>query len=205
MLVAPQNMVIEVLGIPCLVVIPLQPRCSFCLMPCGCSHQRSVLGGSDTFQRMFWWGLGTSLGCLQVPVCLIGVFLTLTLDAASKVTEHNGVRRPKRTWRSGTCVRMSRWRRIERTTGMLGSAWPLGLRLAGLSGSSCCSQMCLFVVTRELCLHSGPSLIETGLCQTTPQYCRQLWWPFRAALVPTEGWANTAGFEGLLSHAWASL
>ena len=87
MLVAPQNMVIEVLGIPCLVVIPLQPRCSFFLMPCGCSHQRSVLGGSDTFQRMFWWGLGTSLGCLQVPVCLIGVFLTLTLDAASKVTE----------------------------------------------------------------------------------------------------------------------
>lgn len=37
------------------------------------------------------------------------------------------MRRPRRTWRSGTCVRMSRWRRTEQTTGMLGSAGPRGL------------------------------------------------------------------------------
>lgn len=37
------------------------------------------------------------------------------------------MRRPRRTWRSGTCVRMSRWRRTEQTTGMSGSAWPRGL------------------------------------------------------------------------------
>lgn len=65
--------------------------------------------------------------------------------------------------------------------------------------------MCLPLVTRELCLHSGLSLAEAGLCQTMPQYSGQLWWPFRTALVPAEGWGNTVGFEGLLSHAWEGL
>lgn len=47
--------------------------------------------GSDTFQTVLWWGLGTGpRGCSADPVgasVADGLCLTLALDAASKVTE----------------------------------------------------------------------------------------------------------------------
>lgn len=62
------------------------------------------------------------------------------------------MRRPRRTWRSGTCVRMSRWKRTEQTTGMSGSAWPRGL-------------FAFFGYLRASFPTVGPSHAETEPCQ----------------------------------------
>lgn len=66
-----------------------------------------------------------------------GVCLTLVLDAASKVTEQEWREKAKKDleeWNLRQNEQMEKNRANNRYV-----VWPLGLRLAGLSGSSCCS------------------------------------------------------------------
>lgn len=90
MLVAPCDVAVGVLGVPHLAVILLHPREMSHAMQ-GPLPKICCPWGSDTFQTVLWWGLGTGLrGCSadQVGASVADeVCFTLALDAASKVTE----------------------------------------------------------------------------------------------------------------------